>query len=245
MKNFRRALLLTLLLGVGLPCRAQEAATKYRGKVVSVENGNTLTLSVDDKQLRARLVGVDAPIQGFGEESRKSLTKLVAGKTVTFAAVPLRLNTGRQLLHVGQLFLDDTDVAISQIESGMAWQFNEHEKYQAPQDRQAYTEAERRAQKAGRGVWGKSYIDCVGPSFKTSVWPGKTTNDAGEVKRAKVSGTVIVAVKIDEAGNVIAASARCGHPILQNAALRAAYESKFREASSEITGNIFYNFMPE
>ena len=153
---------MSLLLTAGLLCRAQDAATRYEGRIVTVENGNTLTLAVDGKQLQVRLVGIDVPLQELGEESRKNLAKLVAGKHVTFATIPLRLNTGEQLLYVGQLFLDDADVAVAQIERGMAWQFNEHEKYQPPQDRQAYAEAERRAEKAGRGVWGKSYMDCGG-----------------------------------------------------------------------------------
>jgi TonB family protein len=67
-------------------------------------------------------------------------------------------------------------------------------------------------------------------------------------KAACASGTVGVQVMIDESGNVIAARAVSGHPLLQAAAVRAAQEAKFSPTflngvSVKVTGVINYNFV--
>jgi endonuclease YncB( thermonuclease family) len=62
MRRFERiVLLMSFLLCANLLCFAQESSAKYQGKVISVTDGNTLTLSVDNKKLRVRLLGIDAP----------------------------------------------------------------------------------------------------------------------------------------------------------------------------------------
>ena len=47
-------------------------------------------------------------------------------------------------------------------------------------------------------------------------------------KAAGAEGTVTVRVTVDEEGNVVAAAAVSGHPLLQSAAVDAARESKFK-----------------
>jgi len=68
-------------------------------------------------------------------------------------------------------------------------------------------------------------------------------------KAVKASGTVTVQVTIDEEGNIIAANAISGHPLLRAAAVEAAREAKFKPTrlSGEpvkVTGVITYNFVP-
>lgn len=68
-------------------------------------------------------------------------------------------------------------------------------------------------------------------------------------KAARVSGSVSVAVTIDEEGNVISASAVSGHPLLRAASEEAARASKFNPTLLEgkpvkVTGTIIYNFVP-
>ena len=68
-------------------------------------------------------------------------------------------------------------------------------------------------------------------------------------KAVKASGTVIVQVIVDEQGNVVAATATSGHPLLRAAAVQAARESKFRPTLLDgqpvkVTGVIVYNFNP-
>jgi TonB family protein len=66
-------------------------------------------------------------------------------------------------------------------------------------------------------------------------------------RQAKASGTVVVQVTIDEYGNVIAARAVSGHPLLQAAAVAAAREARFSPTllmgePVKVTGVITYNF---
>src|SRR5918911_935926 len=66
-------------------------------------------------------------------------------------------------------------------------------------------------------------------------------------KAARASGTVTVQVTIDESGNVIAARAVSGHPLLQAAAVAAARSAKFSPTKLsgqpvKVTGVITYNF---
>ncbi len=68
-----------------------------------------------------------------------------------------------------------------------------------------------------------------------------------EAKAHGVTGSVTVQVTIDEYGNVIAASATSGHPLLQQAAVTAAYSARFSSTTLmgelvKVTGMITYNF---
>ena len=60
-------------------------ADELRGKVVSIADGDTITvLDADKKQHKIRLNGIDAPEkkQAFGAKSKARLGELVAGKDV-------------------------------------------------------------------------------------------------------------------------------------------------------------------
>jgi len=66
-------------------------------------------------------------------------------------------------------------------------------------------------------------------------------------RTAHASGTVVVQVTIDETGKVISAHAISGHPLLQAAAVQAAYGARFSPTQLsgqpvKVTGTINYNF---
>jgi protein TonB len=68
-------------------------------------------------------------------------------------------------------------------------------------------------------------------------------------RAVNASGAVNVQVTIDESGSVISASATSGHPLLRDAAVRAARSSKFSPTllsgqAVKVTGVIVYNFAP-
>ncbi len=70
-----------------------------------------------------------------------------------------------------------------------------------------------------------------------------------QARAVRASGQVAVAVTIDEAGNVISASAVSGHALLRSAAVSAARSSKFNPTllsgqAVKVTGTIIYNFVP-
>src|ERR1044072_327138 len=67
-------------------------------------------------------------------------------------------------------------------------------------------------------------------------------------KSARVQGTVVVEIVVDEEGQVIAAQAKSGHPLLQAAAVKAAREARFKPAIVEgkrvkLSGVVTYNFV--
>ena len=69
-------------------------------------------------------------------------------------------------------------------------------------------------------------------------------------KAANASGAVNVQVTVDEQGNVTAASAVSGHPLLRQAAVNAARSSKFSPTMLsgqpvKVTGVIVYNFQAQ
>lgn len=68
-------------------------------------------------------------------------------------------------------------------------------------------------------------------------------------RAVKASGAVNVQVTTDKEGNVIGAKAVSGHPLLRQAAEKAAFEAKFAPVmlsgiKVEVTGVIVYNFTP-
>lgn len=63
-------------------------------------------------------------------------------------------------------------------------------------------------------------------------------------RAARASGTVVVEVTVDEAGNVAAARAISGHPLLRPAAVSAARRARFAESRTRMTGTLTYTFNP-
>jgi TonB family protein len=68
-------------------------------------------------------------------------------------------------------------------------------------------------------------------------------------KAVRAGGTVLVRVVIDESGNVIAANAISGHPLLRVASVEAAKAAKFSPTMVDgpplkVSGILTYNFIP-
>ena len=69
-------------------------------------------------------------------------------------------------------------------------------------------------------------------------------------KQAHASGSVTVQITIDEEGNVVAANAVSGHPLLRGSALEAARQAKFSPTklngeAVKVSGMLVYNFMAQ
>jgi TonB family protein len=94
-----------------------------------------------------------------------------------------------------------------------------------------------------------------GPEISFGTLNGKAVRlpnpEYPEIARAaKASGTVSVQVTIDEAGNVIAARAVSGHPLLQAASVEAARNAQFSPSmlngqAVKVTGVVTYNFVAQ
>lgn len=144
-------LLLGALILVGT--LEQAWATTLTGRIVSIADGDTVTLlDANLQQHRIRLSGIDAPEkrQPFGNRSRLHLGALVFGKQVT-ADCP---RTDRYKRALCKIEVDGVDANLAQVEAGMAWHYEDYAREQRAPDRRRYAQAEDEARQSGRGLWG-------------------------------------------------------------------------------------------
>jgi endonuclease YncB( thermonuclease family) len=89
------------------------------GVVVNVTDGDTLDVLHEQRQIRIRLVEIDAPerSQAFGKRSTESLIELCANK---MARVEWN-NIDRYNRILGRVWCDGMDANKEQIRRGMAW----------------------------------------------------------------------------------------------------------------------------
>jgi micrococcal nuclease len=131
------ALTTTLLLG---------AEADIAGKVVSIHDGDTVTiLKADKAQVKVRLNGIDAPElkQAFGAKSKAALSALVFGKPVIVHSTGLDLY-GRTL---GRVEAAGDDVNLQMVRDGFAWHYARYSKDAA------LAKAQVEAKGARRGLW--------------------------------------------------------------------------------------------
>jgi endonuclease YncB( thermonuclease family) len=144
-----------LMAGLMLAFSAITYADLINGRVVSVSDGDTITvLDNTNTQHKIRLSGIDAPekTQPFGTASRRSLSDLVYGKQVDIEWSK-RDRYGRT---VGKVLTSGLDVNLEQIRRGMAWFYTKYQSELLSQDRQEYTGAQDYAEKNRLGLWADS-----------------------------------------------------------------------------------------
>lgn len=115
-----RALLSLVVVLVTAYARAEDLA----GTVVSVHDGDTLTVLVDSRQVEIHLADIDAPElkQPFGQQSRESLADLCIGKAAVVRETR-RNGDGRTL---GRVECEGAEANVEQIRRGMAWVYQRH-----------------------------------------------------------------------------------------------------------------------
>lgn len=143
------------------------AAAELVGRVVSVNDGDTLTVVINDReQMRIHLLGIDAPgpYQDFGKQSQSNLAVYAFGKDVRLDDI--RKDRGGQTL--ARVWVTDAacaqpncpktlDVGLAQVAAGLAWHDPQHGKEMPVAERQRYAEAEFMAKVRRLGLWsGKS-----------------------------------------------------------------------------------------
>ncbi|WP_025915828.1 thermonuclease family protein [Herminiimonas sp. CN] len=107
-----------LLLLCALPAHAHQ--------VISIADGDTMTLLVDRQPLKIRLSDIDAPEkkQAFGQRSKESLSDLCWGKDATYRAQTVD-RYGRT---VARVTCSGIDANRAQVERGMAWVYAQYNK---------------------------------------------------------------------------------------------------------------------
>lgn len=119
-------------------------AASLIGKVVSVADGDTITILTPEKeQIKIRLVEIDAPEkdQPYGQNSKKQLSDLVFGKDVSVEWE----KADKYKRTLGRVFLGETDVNLQQVRNGAAWAYTQY----LTDERIKQAENEARAAKVG------------------------------------------------------------------------------------------------
>jgi len=91
----------------------------HQGKVVSIADGDTLTLLIDNIQYRIRLAEIDTPEkrQPYGTKARQALSTLVFNKEIEVDVQ----TTDRYGRSVARVYVGDVDVCAELVRQGVAW----------------------------------------------------------------------------------------------------------------------------
>ncbi len=122
------------------------------GKVVKVENGDTITVQASGQsEYLIKLQAIDAPDVGqpYYEYSKNSLSRLIRGKDVRVVVHA----TGPTGVLVGTVYRKGRDIGLSLLERGLAWHYKRFPYQQAAASRKAYSDAQNIASAAGLGIW--------------------------------------------------------------------------------------------
>src|SRR5262245_79860 len=103
------------------------------GRVVSVQDGDTITVLKEDWRHRGRIAGIDAPEKGqpFGEAAKQSLVQLTAGQIVDVRCHK-QDRYGRDVCSV---FVGTRDVGLEQVRLGYAWWYRDYAREQSATER--------------------------------------------------------------------------------------------------------------
>ena len=149
-RNARIGAAILLLPAVALlalsACGGRPHRTPFRGKVVGVSDGDTITVLDGTTRVKVRLNGVDCPERGqaFGARAKQLTSELAFGKTVTVR--PFGKDRYDRVL--GEVVLPDGRVLNEElVAAGMAWHYTRYSKDAT------LARLERRAREARVGVW--------------------------------------------------------------------------------------------
>ncbi|SDY37983.1 thermonuclease family protein [Nitrosomonas sp. Nm58] len=132
-----------ILLVLSLPLYA---AQEYRGRVVAISDGDTLTiLDSNKRQIKVRLAEIDTPEskQPYGSKAKQELSALAYNKT----AIVKSQSTDRYKRVVGRVYVGNVDVNAELVRRGSAWVYRQYAK-----DKSLYA-LENQARKNRVGLW--------------------------------------------------------------------------------------------
>lgn len=118
----------------------------FNGKVVSIHDGDTITILQNKEQTKVRLFGIDAPEkkQDYGQRSKQFLASLVAGQVVEVE--PKGKDRYRRTL--GIIHFKGQDINAQMVLNGYAWAYVKYSKM--------YVDQEKTARENKRGLWQSS-----------------------------------------------------------------------------------------
>lgn len=144
-KWLRAALCALLAAGSGI------AAADFTGRVVGVSDGDTIKVLRDGREVRIRIVGIDAPEkkQPFGERAKQAMSKLVFGRPVRIE----ERKTDRYGRILGRVLVGGTDAGLELIGNGLAWHYKAYQREQPRGEAVRYSNTELGARQRRAGLW--------------------------------------------------------------------------------------------
>src|SRR6266487_1110254 len=122
-----------------------------QGQVLSIQDGDTLTVMVGNKRENVRLIGSEAPNLTHsvrGKQARDFLGRLVRGKAIRLEIDPVRRDPSKRLL--AYVYAGDVFVNLELIRQGQAAISKGRPSLKYADE---YQKAQTEAQEAGRGMW--------------------------------------------------------------------------------------------
>lgn len=152
----------------GLHCSDSASLNTLNGKAVTIIDGDTFEMLIDEKPVRVRLRAIDCPerMQHYYQQSKDGLSELIHNKTVRVEV------TGKDRFNriIGDVYLNNSFVNATMIERGLAWHFVRYS------DDPKLAALETEARKKGIGIW--SNPNPVAPwEFRD---PDRTVADDGQ-----------------------------------------------------------------
>ena len=101
-------------------------AEDLTGKVVSIADGDTVTILNNNQQTKIRLAEIDTPEknQPYGKKAKKALSDFIFNKEVEVEVVAID-RYGRT---VGKIFLNDLNINKEMVKAGHAWVYVQYAK---------------------------------------------------------------------------------------------------------------------
>ena len=121
-------------------------ASGFEGKVISIADGDTVTvLTTDKQQIKIRLSGIDTPerSQAYGTKAKQALSSKIFGKTVNVKDH----GKDRYGRTIGDIYLGNRWINLEMVEEGFAWHYKQYSK------NQKLAQAEVNARRALKGLW--------------------------------------------------------------------------------------------
>lgn len=130
-------------------------AETLTGKVVSIADGDTITVLVDRVQVKVRLAEIDTPERGqpWSKRAKQALTDKIAGHVVQ---VETKFND-RYGRRVGHVRYSGRDINREMVREGHAWVYRQWMRDQTLLDDESHARAAR------AGLWGLPEADRVPP----------------------------------------------------------------------------------
>ena len=120
----------------------------WPAKVVSVADGDTITVLRDGSQVKIRLYGIDSPEKGqdFGQKARELTAALVAGRSVDIE----QMDTDRYGRIVGLVEVNGQSLNRLIVQNGFAWVYPQYCNERFCDD---WIQSEATARKSKKGLW--------------------------------------------------------------------------------------------